>query len=100
MPAASRASSVSSMDLRYIPEASLRIRKEQLLAADLVVGDRFLSGGRDDPVDECLAELRLHARMLRGIDQHDSILVEEASVALHRDGELAAVLEGKPGCAV
>src|SRR6266704_1160739 len=41
-------------------DCSLLVRKEQLFAADLVPGDRLLSLGRDDPVDERLAEILLH----------------------------------------
>src|SRR4030095_1420224 len=36
------------------------VRKEQLLAADLVVGDRRLSRGRDDPVGKLLRQRGLH----------------------------------------
>src|SRR5690348_15769441 len=39
------------------------IGEEQLLAADLVRGDRRLAIRRDQPVDEGLAEILLHRRM-------------------------------------
>src|SRR5256885_16138651 len=54
---------------------SLRVRKEQLLPADLVLSDRLLSLGRDDPVDKRLAEIFFHAGMLRRIHQHHPLLV-------------------------
>src|SRR5262245_24097995 len=38
--------------------------------------------------------------MLRRVDEHDSVLVEELLVALDEDREIAAVLEGEPGAAV
>jgi hypothetical protein len=40
------------------------VRIEQLLAIDLVVGDRLLPFRRHQPVDELLAELLLHVRIL------------------------------------
>src|SRR3954465_8142666 len=100
MPAASSASGVASMVVRYIPEASLGVRKEQLLAVDLIVRDGCLPGRRGDPAYERLAELRLDARMLGRIHQHDSILVEQALVALDGDGEIAAIPKGEPGATI
>src|SRR5215467_1719076 len=76
------------------------IGEEQLLPVDLVVRDRLLAFGRDEPVDEGLAERLLDVRMLFGIDQHDAVLVEQALVAGDEDVEIAAVLERKPGAAV
>ena len=76
------------------------IGKEQLFAANLVGGDRLLAGRRDDPVDELLAGFLLYLRMPGRIDQHDAILIEEALVTLHKNGELLAVLERKPSAAV
>src|SRR5919109_240115 len=76
------------------------IRKEKLLAADLVGRDRVLSLARNDPVDERLAQLPLYAQVLLRIDEDDAVLVEKPPVALHRDGELAAVLERDPGAAI
>ena len=46
--------------------------------------------GRDQPVDEFLAQLLLHVRVLGRIDQHDAVLVEQALVALDHDVEVAA----------
>ena len=60
------------------------VRIEQLLAVDLVVGDLLLSFRRNQLVDELLAELLLHVRMLRRVDQHDAVLVEHALVAFTR----------------
>src|SRR5688572_6399477 len=53
-----------------------RVGEKQLLAADPVVGDRLLAPGRDHPVDELLAGLLLHVRMLLRAHQHDAVLVE------------------------
>src|SRR6185437_15250769 len=51
-----------------LPHASgaviVGVRIKQLLAIDLVVGDRFLSFGRHQPVDELLPEVFLDVRML------------------------------------
>ena len=69
-------------------------------AADLVVGDRLLPLRRHQPVDERLAELLLHVRMLGRIHQDDAVLVEQPVVALDHDVEVAAVLERQPGAAV
>src|SRR5262245_42074499 len=76
------------------------IGEEQFLPVDLVIRDRLLALGRDEPVDEGLAERLLYVRMLFGIDQHDAVLVEQALVAGHEDVEIAAVLEREPGAAV
>src|SRR5262245_30553241 len=76
------------------------IGEEQFLSVDLVIRDRLLALGRDEPVDEGLAERLLYVRMLFGIDQHDAVLVEQALVAGHEDIEIAAVLEREPGAAV
>src|SRR5258708_2355312 len=76
------------------------VGEEQLLAVDLVVGDRLLALGRDEPVDEGLAQLVLHVRMLCRIHQDDAVLVEQLVVAFDRDGEVAAVLEREPGAAI
>src|SRR2546430_15860143 len=67
-------------------DCSLRVRKEQLFAADLVLGDRLLSLGRDDPVDERLAEIFFHAGMLGRIHKLHPVLVEKALLALNTDG--------------
>ena len=76
------------------------VREEQLLAVDLVVGDRLLAFRRNQPVDEGLAELLLHVRMLGRVHQHDAVLVEQPLVAFDHDGEIALVLEREPGAAV
>src|SRR5215472_5870524 len=76
------------------------IGEEQFLPVDLVIRDRLLTLGRDEPVDEGLAESLLDVRMLFGIDQHDAVLVEQALVAGDEDVEIAAVLEREPGAAV
>src|SRR6266704_6366617 len=71
---------------RLLVEAASRPRRigigeEQFLPVDLVIRDRLLALGRDEPVDEGLAERLLYVRMLFGIDQHDAVLVEQALVA-------------------
>src|SRR5215510_3106280 len=53
------------------------IGEEQLLPVDPVIRDRLLALGRDEPVDEGLAEHLLYVRMLFGIDQNDAVLVEQ-----------------------
>src|SRR5712671_6841694 len=78
----------------------LRVGKEQLLAIDLIAGDRRLAFRRDEPIDERLPEFPLHGRIFFGIHQHDAILIEQPFVALDEDFEIAAVLEGNPGAAV
>src|SRR5215470_3994039 len=88
---------------RCIPAPSVRIvrvRIEQLLAVDLVIGDGLLSLRRNEPVDEGLTELLLYMRMPLGIYQHHAILIEKPLVALDRDREVAAVLERQPGAAI
>src|SRR5690349_3212343 len=42
----------------------IRVGEKQLLPLDLVVGDRLLAFGRDQPIDECLAELLLDVLVL------------------------------------
>ena len=46
------------------------------------------------------AQVLLHVRVLRRVDEHDAVLVEELLVALDEDREVAAVLEREPGAAV
>src|SRR5262245_44216389 len=60
------------------------IVEEQFLPVDLVIRDRLLAFGRDEPVDEGLAERLLDVRMLFGIDQNDAVLVEQELVARPR----------------
>ena len=69
------------------------VRIEELLPVDLVVGDHALPFGRNQLVDELLAKLLLDAWMLCRTDQHDAILVEQSLVTLHRDHEIALVVE-------
>src|SRR5690606_30439986 len=65
--------------------AALRVGEEQLLAVQLEVGDRLLALVRDHPVDELLAQLLFHVRMLLRIDQDDAVGVGEALVALDQE---------------
>src|SRR5574337_389904 len=86
---------------RLKPDASaLGVRKEQLLPVDLVVGVGPLTVGGHDPVDELQAQLLLHVGELGRIHQDDAVLVEEALVPFHQDGEVSPVLEGQPGAPV
>src|SRR6476659_3137478 len=73
---------------------------EELLAADLKVGNRALPLRGYQPVNELLSKVRLHMRVLAGVYQHHAILIEKALVAFDEDGEIAVVLEGKPSPAV
>ena len=66
---------------------------EQLLAVDLIVGDRLLAFRRHQPIDELLAEVLLYVRMLGRIDQHNAVLVKQALVAFHKDLQVTLVLE-------
>src|SRR5260221_9738741 len=78
----------------------VRVRIEQLLAVDLVIGDGVLSLRRNEPVDEGLTEFCLYMRMPLGIYQHHAILIEKSLVALDRDREVAAVLERQPSATI
>jgi len=66
---------------------------EHLLAVNLVIGDCLLAFVRNEPVDELLAKLPLHMRMLGRVNQDDTVLVEQPFVALHREDEVGLVLE-------
>src|SRR6266511_2185517 len=76
------------------------VRIEQLLAADLVIGNGSLAFRRDEPVNEGLAGLLLHVRMPCRIDENNAVLIEEPLVAGHQYVEIAAVLEREPSAAV
>src|SRR5689334_18342390 len=76
------------------------IRIEQLLAVDLIAGNVFLALRGDQVIDELLAEILLHIRMLGRVHQDHAILVEQALVAFDLDDEIALVLEGNPRPAV
>src|SRR5207245_10046188 len=83
--------------------SSVRVRRigiEQLLAADLVVGNRFLPYWRHEPVDELLTEILFHIRMFLRIHQHHAILVEQALVARDQNREVGTVLERQPGSTI
>src|SRR2546423_4125560 len=96
--------SVRRCQVKFVPATSRarhrRVREEQLLPADLVVSDGLLSFGRDKPVDELLPGCRLYMRTLRGIHQHDAILIEQPLVAFDQDRQIALVLEIDPGTAI
>src|SRR5215468_9326583 len=55
---------------------------EKLLAVNLVIGGCFLAFVRNEPVDELLAKLLLHMRMLGRVNQDDT--VRSASARPHR----------------
>ena len=59
-----------------------RIREEKLLTVDLVIADRLLALGREQPVDKRLTSLHLDVRVFFLIHQHDAILVEQPLVSL------------------
>src|SRR5262245_49739510 len=73
---------------------------EELLALDLVTSDRVLALSRNQPIDEGLAQVRLHMRMLGGIHQYHVIRVEQPLVALNGDLKFAAVLKRNPRAAI
>src|SRR4029079_16873776 len=73
--------------------SALCIREEQLLAVDLVVGDRLLACRRYHPVGELLRQRTLHVRVFGRVHHHHTVLVEQPLVALDEDREITAVLE-------
>src|SRR5262249_43746486 len=85
---------------RYSGVALFALGPEQLLAVNLVIGDCLLAFVRNEPVDELLAKLLLHMRMLGRVNQDDTVLVEQQFVSLHRDDEVGLVLERNPRAAV
>src|SRR5215470_2953070 len=93
VPAPAPFASPNSPPTPRVRASTLVVRKEQLLAADFVIGDRLLPVAGSDPADERLAELLLHMRVLSRIHEHDPVLVEESLVALDKDRQVAAVLE-------
>ena len=68
------------------------IGDEQPLAFDLVTRDRVLALSRNQPIDEGLAQVRLHMRVLGGVNQYHGILVEQPLVALNEDFKFATFL--------
>src|SRR5262249_23013348 len=72
------------------------IRIEQLLAFDLVIGDRLLTVRRNEPVDKLLAEVLFHVRMLGRIHQYYTVLIEQTLVTFHQDLQVTLVLEMNP----
>src|SRR5262245_43874474 len=76
------------------------IGNEELLALDLVTRDSVLALSRNQPIDECLAQVLLHMRVLGGVHQYHVILVEQPRVALNDDIKFAAVLKGDPCAAI
>src|SRR6516165_7742286 len=79
---------------------SVLLWPEHLLALNLVVGDCLLAIVRNEPVDELLAKLLLHMRMLGRVYQYGVILVEQQFIAFHCDDEVRLVLEREPRAAV
>jgi hypothetical protein len=73
------------------------VRKEQLLAIDLVVGNGLLAVRRHQPIDELPTETLLHVGVLGWVHQDDAVLVEQVLVALHKDFKIAPVPETDPG---
>src|SRR5262249_48636234 len=65
------------------------IRKEQLLAVDLVVGNGLLAVGRHQPIDELLTENLLHVGVPSWVHQYDAVLIEQVPVALHKNFKIA-----------
>src|SRR5215470_168514 len=100
VPAPARVVSPTSPPTPRARASTLVVRKEQLLTADFVIGDRLLPVAGSDPADERLTEILLHMRVLGRIHQHDPVLVEESLVALDEDRQVAAVLERQPSAAI
>ena len=73
------------------------VRKEQLLAIDLVVRDGRLPLVSGQPVDESLPCFGLHRRVPVRVHQDHAILVEQFRIALDDDRVVALVAEGNPG---
>jgi hypothetical protein len=61
----------------HIGPRHTKIGDEGLLALDLVTRDRVLALPRNQPIDEGLAQVRLHMRVLGGVHQYHGILVEQ-----------------------
>src|SRR5215510_1987142 len=74
----------------------MTIGDEELLAVDLVTRDRVLALSRYQPIDEGLAQVRLHVRVHGGVHQYHVVLVEQPLVALNDDIKFAAVLKRNP----
>src|SRR3974390_275582 len=64
------------------------------------MGDRLWAFRQTQPVDELLAQLLLHLRMLGGIDHYDAVLIEHALVALDQDFQFPLVCKVGPCGAV
>ena len=76
------------------------VRKEQLLPANLVIGDHALPARRHEPVGKALPQLQLHVRILGRVHDDHAIGVEEAGVALHQHHQIGTVLERQPGATI
>ena len=72
------------------------IGKEQLLAADFIVGDSPLPFGGGEPVDERLTLPDLNARMFGRIHQHDTVPIEQTPIAFDQHAQFASIFECKP----
>src|SRR3974390_3629728 len=72
------------------------VRKEHLLAVDLVPADGFLAFPRTQPIDELLAVLLPHQRMHGGVYECDAILIEHGLVPLNHTPEVAFAFETGP----
>jgi 4-amino-4-deoxy-L-arabinose transferase-like glycosyltransferase len=88
--ALSRAPHRSMASPRLLHLGRIGIGEEQLLAVDTVGADGVLALGREDPVDEGLAQLLFHARMPGRVHKNDTVLIEHELVACH--GDLQRVL--------
>ncbi len=66
-----------------LPDAGHGVGLEQYFAVDPEGPDGGLSFGPDQPVDERLAQFRLHVGMPFGVHHDDAVGVEQARVAVH-----------------
>src|SRR5262245_12648050 len=79
----------------------MAIGHEERPTVDLVTRDRVLALARNQPIDEGVAQCRLHMRAFGGIHEYRVILVEQATlIALNDDLKFTAVLKRHPSAAI
>ena len=96
------AGSVRSASRRALKGLGSRagVGEEELLTVYLEAGDGVLTFAADQPVDEGLSQVGLHARVLLRIDENDAVLIEEIGIALDEQPEATFVSEAQPRSAV
>src|SRR5262245_57618481 len=73
---------------------------EELLAFNLITRNRVLALSRPQPIDEGLAQVRLHMRVIGGVHQYHGILVEQPRVALNENIKFVVVFKRNPAAAI